>query len=213
MNFNNKNKVTIAKDAMGNTIRVSKKNAEYSHIRLTQERTEINQAGWMNTKAVSTLIHGKTEELKSSGIGRMKYLPGSIVTIESHTPFSSSNPDRDLKKAGETGIVCCAHGEPIYRKTVYDATGTREDEKIQHTNGDAIREANKESQGTLSDLTESMVSSEVDPNQVDLEDMIEDVKNESEVSDEEETVVATDEVEIVEEEEEEIVVEESVFSL
>jgi len=53
MKFKNQS-VTIVKDDMGNTIRVSKKNAEYAHIRLTQEKTVITN-GWVNQKTISTL--------------------------------------------------------------------------------------------------------------------------------------------------------------
>jgi hypothetical protein len=33
-------------------------------------------------------------------------LPGTIVIEESLTPFNKKAPERDLKIAGETGIVC-----------------------------------------------------------------------------------------------------------
>ena len=221
MNFNNKNKVTIAKDAMGNTIRVSKRNAEYSHIRITQEKTDINPSGWMQTKTISALIHGKTEDLKKSGIGRIKYLPGNIIVKEQHEPFSKSNPDRDIKRAGAGGPICRVDDQPIYRTTSYDSTGLKADLKIEHTNTAEIREESIGDQSmikntsTLKELndTKSVTEDEVDPNQVDLEDMIEDVKNDNTEMNEEEAVVVTDEVEIEEEEPEEIVVEESVFSL
>ena len=59
-----------------------------------------------------------------------------------------SDPDRDLKVAGETGIICCtADGEPIYRTTFYDVTGEQADTFIPHANGDAIRQANAEGAG------------------------------------------------------------------
>lgn len=69
-------------------------------------------------------------------------LTGKIIVKESLTPFSNNDPDRDLKMAGETGIICAVEGEPIYRKTFFVADATAEDVLIAHTNGDAIREAN-----------------------------------------------------------------------
>jgi hypothetical protein len=44
MKFKNQS-VTIVKDDLGNTIRVSKRNAEYAHIRLAQEKNSNKQ--WM----------------------------------------------------------------------------------------------------------------------------------------------------------------------
>ena len=217
MNFKQQ-PVTIVKDDMGNTIRVSKNNAEYSHIRLVQEKTMISQTGWLQKKSVSTLIHGKTEDLQKSGIGKLKKLPGNIVITESTTAFKENNPDRDLKYAGQTGVVCCSHGEPIYRKTVYDAIGEREDQLVAHTNGDAIREANIQNQGKLTDHVvnpvedESMVDEE-DSNQVDLEDVIAEVETEAAESKEEEIEVKETPVEEVIVEDQSVEVEDNVFNL
>ena len=219
MNFK-KNPVVIVKDDMNNTIRVSKNNAEYAHIRLQQERTMINSNGWLNTTVVSTLIHGKTEALIASGIKRMKKLPGNIVVQE-----SLEGKDRDLKYAGKTGIVCCIDGQPIYRVTKYDATGTLEDTLIAHNNGDAIRQANAENAATLEDLAAAAVVTEnedeseetVDENQVDLEDAIAEVEAEAletttdpdEDEHDELTVEDTVETEV----DEEVEVQENVFTL
>ena len=60
---------------------------------------------------------------------------------ESLEPFSSKNPDRDLKVAGETGIVCTQGGSPIYRKTVYDPTGSKAESFVQHDNVEELRAA------------------------------------------------------------------------
>ena len=94
--------------------------------------------------------------------------------------------------AGDTGIVCCSHGEPIYRKTFFVADLEAEDVFVAHTNGDAIKEAN----GTSTDADASKAIDKViadkedesDPNQVDLEDAI--AAEESE-----ETIEEVDEVE------------------
>ena len=228
MNFKQQ-KVVIVKDDMGNAIRVSKNNAEYAHVRLSQTKSWLSAMGWFTKRDITTLIHGKTEDLQKSGIGRMKKLPGNIRIVEQLTPFSESNPDRDVKHAGQTGVVCCQDGQPIYRKTFYDATAQLEDELVAHTNGDAIREANS---GTLEDLKRSKVTvseesmtddeetEDVDENQVDLEDAIAEVEAEAKESndpEEEEEVIINevkDDEEIeVEEKEEDVEVEENVFKL
>ena len=219
MNFKNQS-VVIVKDDMNNAIRVSKNNAEYAHIRLSQERTMINSNGWLQTKQVTALIHGKTEELIASGIKKFKKLPGNIVIKESLTPFNKNNPDRDLKMAGNTGIVCCIDGQPIYRTTKYDATGTQEDELIAHNNGESIREANA---ATMEDLAAAKVSDTeesedpIDENQVNLEDAIAEAEAEALETpadpDEDEHDELTVEDTIEAEVDEEVEVEENVFTL
>ena len=215
MNFKNQS-VVIVKDDMNNAIRVSKNNAEYAHIRLSQERTMINSNGWLQTKQITALIHGKTEELIASGIKKFKKLPGNIVIKESLTPFNKNNPDRDLKMAGNTGIVCCIDGQPIYRTTKYDATGIQEDELIAHNNGEAIREANAASMEDLmaakvSDTEESEDS--VDENQVNLEDAIAEAEAEALETPADPDEDEHDELTVEDTVEEEVEVEENVFTL
>ena len=215
MNFKNQS-VVIVKDDMNNAIRVSKNNAEYAHIRLSQERTMINSNGWLQTKQVTALIHGKTEELIASGIKKFKKLPGNIVIKESLTPFNKNNPDRDLKMAGNTGIVCCIDGQPIYRTTKYDATGTQEDELIAHNNGESIREANAASMEDLmaakvSDTEES--EDPIDENQVNLEDAIAEAEAEALETPADPDEDEHDELAVEDTVDEEVEVEENAFTL
>ena len=183
--------VTVVQDELGNNIRVSKNNVEYGHIRVSQTKVGFSATGWVKKSNVSTLIHGTVEDLQEVGLNEVTELPGNIVVKESTTPFNEEDPDRDLKIAGETGIVCCIHGEPIYRKTFYDASGLQEDELIAHDNGDAIREAN--AAPTNAKIDELLDKAEkVKSKQVDLEDSIEEVM--SEETEEIEDVV-TDEIE------------------
>ncbi len=142
-------KVTIVADENGSVIRVSKNNPEFGHVRLTQEAVSFGTQGWVKRSTRSTLIHGTVEDLQATGIADRKVLPGQIVIREQFEPFSANNPDRDLKIAGETGVVCVGTnpntGEmdaPIYRKTFYSMDLDEADTLIAHTNGDAIREAN-----------------------------------------------------------------------
>jgi len=189
MNFKQQ-PVVICKDDQKNTIRVSKNNPEYAHIRLTQERSWLSANGWFTKREISTLIHGKTDDLKASGVGRKSKLPGNIYIKEQLTPFSEKNADRDLKYAGNTGVTCKA-ADPetgeivnIYRKTFYDATGTKEDVLIEHINGDEIRKANGADSASINRMIEKAVADreesqeEVNPNQRDLFEAIEEAKAE-----------------------------------
>lgn len=135
-------KVKVIPDENGAVIRVSSNNPEFGHVRLQQKRSTIGFNGWVRMTNLSTLLHGKVEDLQEMGMADIKELPGKIIIKESTEPFSTTDPDRDLKIAGETGIVCCVDGEPIYRKTFYVPTEDAEDILIAHTNGEAIRQAN-----------------------------------------------------------------------
>ena len=189
MNFKQQ-PVVICKDDQKNTIRVSKNNPEYAHVRLTQERSWLSANGGCTTREISTLIHGKTEELKASGVGRKSKLPGNIYIMEQLHPFSAKDSKRDLKFAGKTGVTCKAAdpdtGEivDIYRKTFYDATGTKEDVLVEHINGDEIRKANNADASSFNEMVEKAVAKaetteeEVNPNQMDLLDAIEEAKAE-----------------------------------
>tara|TARA_R110000744_G_scaffold202061_7_gene321073 strand:+ start:96 stop:704 length:609 start_codon:yes stop_codon:yes gene_type:complete len=185
-------KVTIVQDENGSVIRVSKNNPEFGHVRLTQEKVAFGAQGWVNKKVRSTLIHGTVEDLQSIGIADKTELPGHIVIREQLEAFSDTNPDRDLKIAGDTQIVCCKMGEPIYRKTFYSLDLDEGDTLVAHTNGDAIREANgtETKKTTISkEMLEEMTSPNDDEekstrrnkksdNQVDIEDSIEEIEQE-----------------------------------
>lgn len=182
------NKVQIIPDELGNVIRVSQNNADYGHLRLQQERVIFGNTGWVNKKTVKTLLHGKVEDLRDMGLQNMTELPGKIIINESLEPFNANDPDRDLKIAGKTGIICCQDGQPIYRKTMYVSDVNAEDTLVAHNNGDAIREANLlESSDTEKKTVTAEEAFGVEPpsKQVDLEDSIEEVKAaEAEVTDE-----------------------------
>jgi len=199
-------RVQIIADEMGNKIRVSKNNPEYAHVRIVQEKTWIAPSGWVRKREMSTLLHGTVDDLKDVGISKMKYLPGQIVIKEQCEPFNEENPDRDLKIAGDTGVICCRHGEPIYRKCFYDATCTDTDELVNHTNSSDIKKANKsDSAGAKEFFNVKEPVEETDPNQVDLEDSIAEVEaeddNESMISNDESTEEADVEEEVEVEEE------------
>jgi hypothetical protein len=68
------------------------------------------------------------------------------------SPFNPDNPDRDLKLAGETGVICRYDDQPIYRQTFFTPNMSAYDTLIAHTNADEIREV-QAAQRTLATMT------------------------------------------------------------
>lgn len=169
------NKVQIVPDDLGNAIRVSSNNPEFGHVRLVQKRVTFGNSGWVKPANLSTLIHGKVEDLKELGLATATTLTGKIVIKEQTTPFNQENPDRDLKIAGDTGIICCSYGEPIYRKTFFTADLAAEDVLVSHTNGEDIKQAN----GTYSPQAEAPKQFAVNPSDA-FSDLISDDEEETE---------------------------------
>ena len=175
-------KVTVVADDNGNVIRQSK-NPEIGYVKVNQDAVSYSANGWVQRKTRSALILGNIDDLKELKFKKGQTLDGKIVVKESTEPFNSENPDRDLKIAGSTGIICCTiDGEPIYRTTFYDATGLQEDNMIPHANGDAIRAANSEGAGAEAiaedefpeEAAEPEVEDEVEETVSEIEDEIED---------------------------------------
>ena len=141
------NAVGISPDEQGNVIRVSKNNPEYAHIRITQQKVSFNTQGWVENKSRSALINGKLDDLKQLNFDVNQVLSGNIVIQEQTQPFNNNNPERDLKIAGDTGIVCkkinyeTGEEESIYRRTFYDMTGNVQDTLVPHSNGQEIRDS------------------------------------------------------------------------
>ena len=144
--------VKVTANEAGQVVNISKNNPEYGFIRVAQERT-IFEGGWARKKTLSALISGSTEDLKSMGLRAGQEMPGRIIVTESLEPFNAENPEKDYKVAGDTGIICCLDGQPIYRKTFYTEDVSATDTMIAHNNGDAIKaayaeaEANKSAEG------------------------------------------------------------------
>ena len=131
----------VALDETGLVINQSKSNPEYGYVRLEQTHTMVDNNGFLRRKNVSTLIHGTMDELSASNFYAGQELPGTIVIKESLEPFNSKNPERDLKIAGETGIICKKGDSPIYRKTVYTTVSNAENDTIEHDNIAELRAA------------------------------------------------------------------------
>lgn len=134
-------KVVVVANDSGNVVQQSESNSEFGHIRVEQMRTIIDQRGWVNRKKYIALIAGKTEDLEALEYQDGQQLDGKIVVKESLTPFNAKNPDRDLKYAGNSGIICMHNDQPIYRKCVYTLDSGSQDEFVHHTNVAEIKKA------------------------------------------------------------------------
>jgi hypothetical protein len=134
--------VKIVADATtGAVVRVSETNPEFASVRLEQVRTVIGNNNFIERKTVSTLLQGATADLTAMGFYAGQELPGTIVIEESLTPFNKKNPERDLKIAGETGIICSVGGQPIYRRAVFSTASNATDTLIKHDNVEQLRSA------------------------------------------------------------------------
>jgi len=136
-----KSKVIVTADATTNAVVNPSNNPDYGYIRVQQVRTMIDDNGFLRRKPVSALIPGTIAELKESGFFAGQQLDGKIVVEESLEPFNEKTPQRDLKIAGETGIVCTLGGEPIYRRTKFSFDATTTDTLIKHDNVEELRAA------------------------------------------------------------------------
>ena len=139
-----KSAVKVTGDAAGNVV-ITSENPEFSYIRLEQKKLVVNDVtGFMDTKNVTALLHGKTVQQKDLGLKVGDEMEGKIITRESLVPFDKKNPERDIKVAGDTKVVLTVNGQPIYRKSFYTTDMSKSDELIQHDNVEAIRIAKKE---------------------------------------------------------------------
>jgi hypothetical protein len=134
-------KVDIIADEFGNIICQSSINSEFGHVNLQQVRDISIAVGCVQKSTLKTSLFGKLEDLKSIGLESFKSLPGKILIKESLESFNEKNPDRDLKYAGDTGIICCNDGQPIYRKTFYVNETSTEDELVEVYNITEIEHA------------------------------------------------------------------------
>jgi hypothetical protein len=134
-------KVIVVANENGEVVQKSENNAEYGHIRVEQTRSMIDDRGWLTRKKLVALIPGKIEDLEESGYTNGEELEGKIVVKESIEPFNAKFPERDLKYAGTTGVICKSGDNPIYRKAIYTLDMTVTDELVAHTNTDEIRKA------------------------------------------------------------------------
>jgi len=134
-------KVFVQADETGAVINVSENNSEYGYVRVQQTRTMIDDNGFVRRKSITALMPGTIEDLEAMNLYGGQALDGKIVIEESLNPFNKKNPERDLKIAGETGIVCTLGGLPIYRRTVFSFNEGLQDDLIKHDNVEELRAA------------------------------------------------------------------------
>jgi len=138
--MNSKVKV-VANATTGAIVNVSENNPEYGYIRMEQTKPIVDDNGFLKPRTISTLLQGSVEDLQAMSFFAGQEIEGKIQIKESLEPFSTKSPERDLKKAGATGIVCTQGGSPIYRKTVFDMSGSKTDIFVQHDNVEELRAA------------------------------------------------------------------------
>jgi hypothetical protein len=134
-------KVVVLADATtGSVINVSN-NPEFGYIRVEQTVNQYDDNGFLRRKKLSAIISAEMEDLQAAGYYAGQLLDGKIIVQESLEPFNDKNPERDLKVAGSTGIVCRVDGAPVYRRTLYTEKQNLTDSPIAHTNVDEIKAA------------------------------------------------------------------------
>jgi len=139
-------KVIVTADATTNSVVNVSENPEWGYLRVEQIRTMIDDNGFLKRKSVSAIVPGLLSDLQASGFFAGQQLDGKIVVEESLEPFNKKTPERDLKVAGETGIVCTYGGLPIYRRTKFSLDGSMQDMLIKHDNVEELRAAYANSQ-------------------------------------------------------------------
>ena len=153
------NFVNVLADDMGNIIIPSPNNEEYGYVRVEQKAATVNSEGWVKISKRNAIIKGKIEDLKQFGFQKDKTIPGKIIIKESFVPFNILNPEKDLKYAGNTGVVCRVDDQPIYRQSFFTTDFNQHDDLITHNNSDEIKEAQMTTKNTIS-LIEKMAISE-----------------------------------------------------
>lgn len=133
--------IVLADETTKSVVNVSQNRPDYGYIRVQQVRTMIDDNGFLRRKPVTALIPGTIEELEASAFFAGQQLDGKIVIEESLEPFNQKEPERDLKIAGETGIVCTFGGLPIYRRTKMSFDVSTPDTLIKHDNVEQLRNA------------------------------------------------------------------------
>ena len=141
----NENKVRVTANEHGEVVNVSANNPKYGFIRVTQERAMTDDNGFLRVRSLSALIPGEVEMLRKLGWVNGQYVSGKIVVREQLVPFNKTNPEKDIKIAGDTKIVCKVGDQPIYRNTVFSFTLTTPDVLLAHTNTEEIKDAYKSS--------------------------------------------------------------------
>ena len=133
--------IVLADDTTGAVVNVSENNPDYGYVRVAQVRTVVDDNGFLRRKQITALLPALVEDLQEMRLFAGQQLDGKIVIEESLEPFNTKNPERDLKVAGETGIVCTFEGQPIYRRTKFSFDSNAADVSVKHDNVEELRNA------------------------------------------------------------------------
>jgi hypothetical protein len=134
-------KVVVVADATTGSVINLSNNPEFGYIRVEQSVNQYDDNGFLRRKKLSAIISAPIQDLKDADYYKGQLLDGKIVIQESLTPFNSKTPERDLKVAGSTGIVCRVEGAPVYRRTLYTEKENVKDTFIAHDNIEELRAA------------------------------------------------------------------------
>jgi hypothetical protein len=146
-----KSKVMVVADATtGAVINQSVNNPEFGFIRIEQFVNHYDDNGFLRRRKSSALISGPMSDLQDADYYAGMELSGRIIVQESLTPWNEKNPNRELKVAGSTGIVCRVDGQPIYRRTLYTEKENLTDIFLAHDNIDELRFAYQNNQAVKS---------------------------------------------------------------
>jgi hypothetical protein len=147
----NTTKVTVLADQTTNAVINPSNNPEYGYVKVSQVRPMIDEkSGFLRPRVVTALIPGLVTDLQLMSFYAGQQLDGKVVIEESLAPFNSKTPERDLKVAGSTGIVCTVDGAPIYRRTKFSFDVNAQDTFVKHTNVEELRAAYALQEGTSS---------------------------------------------------------------
>lgn len=131
--------VVICADELDNII-FPTKNPDYGYIRVEQVVAKFTP-GWIKREKRSALLAGSMKDLTSFDLYAGMPISGKIVVRESLEPFSTTNPEKHIKRAGKDGIPCTLKGRPIYRQSFFTNNLEEKDNLIQHDNTDEIIES------------------------------------------------------------------------
>ena len=133
--------VKVIANQDGNLIATSPNNPAWGWYKLEEERQTITPEGIVKVEKLTAIVQGWVRDIKTLNWKINDTVPGRIIIRESLTPFNKKNPEKDLKMAGDSGIVCSVGGAPIYRRYFYNANSDAQDQLVAHDNNEEIKEA------------------------------------------------------------------------
>jgi hypothetical protein len=147
-------KVVVLTDKKDRVISPSVNNPLFGHIKVKQTRLETDDdTGFVYKRDYYALVHGKLTTLECFGWKANEEVDGKVIVKESRIPFNINDPDRDLKVAGKSGVVCTTQGQPIYRKNFYTTKpGAEDSEPVPHDNEDEIKAVYQNQTSTHNEL-------------------------------------------------------------